>query len=371
MADEVTLVVNGRRYGGWKSVRITRSIESLAGSFALDVSDRWDGREAPWPIAEEDECRVAIDGTVVIDGYVDRRSLSASKDARTLSYTGRDRAAALVDCSAIVDAGTVSKSKWSFHNVDVYELATKIAEPFGIPVSVQAGLGALLTKDRKVVVHPGDTCFEVIARMAAAAGVLVVSDAAGGIVITRAGTARAASLVEGQNIESASVEYDGAERFHRYLISSQVPGTDEASGEATRVQAQATDEGVRRTERVLLIRPDKGYNIADSRRRADWEARIRAARSERVTVTVQGWTQPDGKLWPINARARVVSPRLIGVDGDMLISQVEHTIGDGGKMTQISLVRPDAFTPEPVAATVKDPTKASGGGWKELAKGGL
>jgi prophage tail gpP-like protein len=363
--SEVLLLVGGRRYGGWKSVRVTRSIESLAGSFALDVSDRWGEQAEPWPIAEEDPCRVEIDGVVVIDGHIDKRSLSASASARTLSYSGRDRAAVLVDCSAIVEAGSVNKGKWTFTNVNVVELATKIAAPFGIPVSVQAGLGTVLTKDKKVLVHPGDSCFEVIARAAGAAGILVVSDAAGGIIITRAGTARAASLVEGENILTASVEYDASDRFYRYLISSQVPGTDDASGEATRVQAEARDTGVRRTDRVILIRPDKGYNIADSRRRADWEARIRAARAEKVSISVLGWKQPNGKLWPINTLTHVQAPRLIGVDGTMLISQVEHSIGDGGQVTQISLVRPDAFTPEPAA------TVGGTGAWKELAKGGL
>lgn len=368
MPDDLSLLVGGFRYQGWKSIRVTRSIESIAGSFALEVSDRWNGNEDPWPIAEEDPCRVQIGDVTVIDGYIDKRSLSATKDTRTLSYSGRDRAGALVDCSAIVEAGTVSgkgtSKTWTFHNVDVFELAKKISEPFDIPVSIQSGLGRVLTKNKKVVLHPGDTCFEVISRAAGAAGVIVVSDAAGGIVITRAGTARATSLIEGQNILSASVEYDASDRFHRYLISSQVPGTDEASGEATRIQAQAIDEGVRRTERVILIRPDKGYSIPDSRRRADWEARIRAARAEKVTVTVQGWTQPNGVLWPINTLTKVVAPRLVGVDGDMLISQVEYSVGEGGRVTQIGLVRPDAFTPEP-AATVSDP-----GGWKELRKGG-
>lgn len=363
--SEVTLLVGGKRYGGWKSVRVTRSIESLAGSFALDVSDRWGALDEPWPIAEEDPCRVEIDGTVVIDGYIDKRSQSASASTRTLAYTGRDRAAALVDCSAIVEAGSVSKSNWTFYNVDVFDLATKIAAPFGVRVSLQPGLESVLTRDRKVVVHPGDSCFEVIARAAGAAGVLVVNDAAGGVVITRAGTARATSLVEGQNILTASVEYDASDRFHRYLISSQIPGTDDASGEATRIQAQAVDTGVRRTDRVILIRPDKGYSITDSRRRADWEARIRAARAEKVTISVLGWTQPNGALWPLNMITRVRAPRLIGVDGDMLISQVEHSIGDSGQITQLGLVRPDAFTPEPAA------TVGSTGGWKELVRGGL
>src|SRR5713101_2292947 len=99
MADEVTLVVNGRRYSGWKSIRVTQTIESLAGSFALGVSDRWDGNTAPWPIANEDPCRVEIDGETVIDGYIDGTDLKASASERSLAYTGKDRAAALVECS--------------------------------------------------------------------------------------------------------------------------------------------------------------------------------------------------------------------------------------------------------------------------------
>jgi prophage tail gpP-like protein len=108
--------------------------------------------------------------------------------------------------------------------------------------------------------------------------------------------------------------------------------------------------------------------VADARRRADWEARTRAAKSETVTVTVQGWRQPSGDLWPVNAIAHVKAPRLAGVDGELLISEVENSIDDkAGRITQIKLLRPDAFTPEPVLAKVK----ASGGAWKELNRGGL
>ncbi len=359
--SEISLLVGGFRYGGWKSVRVTRSIESIAGSFALDVSDRWDGDEEPWPIAEEDPCRVEIDGAVVIDGYVDKRGLSASADSRTLSYTGRDRAAALVDSSLVL-------KQWTYRNLTLAEFASTLAKPFGVKVSVQAGL--VLPKRSKIVVEPGDKAYEAIAGEAAQDGVLLVSDGAGGIMITRSGTARAASLVEGENIKEASVEYDGTDRYRRYVVATQSARPDEAAGEATRIQAEATDEGVRRTDRVLLIRPDKGCSVTDARKRADWEARIRAARAETVTVAVQGWKQPSGALWPLNALTRVSASRLIGVDGDMLISQVEHSIGEGGKVTQLRLVRPDAFTPEP-KATVKSPTKSATGGWKELAKGAL
>lgn len=354
--EEVTLTVGGVRYGGWKSVRVTRSIESIAGSFALDVSDRWGAMEQPWPILEEDECRVEIDGRVVIDGYVDKRGLSASKDARTLSYSGRDRTGALVDCSAILDS-------WTHKLVDVAAFARMVAAPFGVRVSVQPGLR--LATVPKVVISPGDTAFEAIKRVAGDDGVLLVSDGAGGILITRSGSTRATALVEGENILTASVDYDASDRFSHYVVSSQPVGTDHAFGDATRVLNGATDAGVRRAHRVLVIRPDKGYSDTDARRRADWEARIRAARATKVTITVLGWKQPDGELWPLNALTRVVAPKLVDVDGDMLITQIEHSIGDGGRITQLSLVRPDAFTPEPKATV-----RARPAGWPELRRGG-
>lgn len=354
MADEVALVVDGRRYKGWKSVRVTRSIENLAGSFALDVSDQ----SGDLPIAEEDACRVEIDGTVVIDGYVDKRSISSAADSHTLTFTGRDRAAALVDNSAVL-------KKWSYYNVNAADFATTIASPFGVRVSVQPGI--VLPKVPKVVVSPGDTAYEAIKRAAGDDGVLAVSDGAGGVILTRAGTGSAYSLVERANILTASVDYDGTDRFYRYVLLAQAAGTDDASGEATRIQAEAIDEGVRRKDRVLLIRPDKGYSLADARRRVDWEARVRAARAETVTITVQGWRQGSGVLWPLNATTHVTAPRTIGVDGDMLITQVEHSISEQGRLTQLRLMRPDAFTPEPTRAVVR----SSGGRWKELDKGGL
>src|SRR5688572_22527297 len=104
--QDVKLLVNGRRYSGFKSIRVTRTIESIAGSFALEVSDRWSAEEA-WPIVEEDACRVEVEGETVIDGYVERIDVAATKDSRTLAYSGRDRAGALVDSSALLQSWTL------------------------------------------------------------------------------------------------------------------------------------------------------------------------------------------------------------------------------------------------------------------------
>lgn len=379
MADDVALLVNGRRYDGFESVGITRTIEGLAGSFTLKVSDRW-GDNDPWPIVNESACQVLIDKDILIDGWVDRTHITANATSRTLTYTGKDRAAAIVENSATVQGASVvakvggagggpvdttkhhaESVKWVYSNIDVADFTRAIARPFGLSVTVQPGL--TFKRVATEIVNPGDTGWECVKRVAEAAGVLLVSDNTGGILITRAGNARAANLIEGFNILVAEFDSDATNRFFRYLLSCQMPGTDEESGEATQIQAEATDSDVRRTNRITLVRPDKGYDTAGARARADWEARIRAARADAVTVTVQGWRQPNGALWPVNALTRVQAPRSIGVDGEMLISQVEYTLDSGGRTAQLKLVRPDAFTPEPTA-------QVSGqGGWDELRKG--
>lgn len=368
---DVHLVVNGRRYGGWKAVRVTRSMESVAGSFDIVPNDRWGEQEEPWSIAEEDACRVQIDGETVIDGFVDRPSISLSGQDRSLSFSGRDRAAALVDCSVMMD-------KWSFRKSSALEVIRKLAEPFGIRVSIQEGLQRKLPDGPlKFSVSPGEKAFEAIARAAQMAGVLVVSDGAGGIFLTRAGAARAStSLVQGKNILAASVEYDATERFRRYIVITQIGGTDNASGEVTSVIGYAIDEGVRRLDRVLVIRPETGVTVEYARLRADWEARVRAARSETVSITVQGWRQkPGGPLWPINALVPVDAPAVRAV-GDFLITQTDFSLDDGGgEVTGLRLVRPDAFDPEPEATVapskVKVPGGAATGRWAELLRGAL
>ena len=360
--DDVILVVNGRRYGGWKSIRVTQSIESLAGSFSLGVSDRWDGQTAPWPIANEDACRVEIDDQTVIDGYIDSTDISASATDRSLSYSGKDRAAALVENSFAVPDASGAGFRWAFRNMDLAQYLTEMAKLHGIRVSVQPGLA--LAKTPLHVAHPGEKYLEAIKRAASPVGVLVVSDGNGGIVITRAGSARTGDLIEGQNIKAASFRSDASNRFRRYLIATQAPGTDDAFGEATRIQADATDADVKRADRLDFLRPEQGYaTVAAARRRADWEARTRAALADAVVVTVQGWRRPSGTPWPVNALTHVVAPKMIGVDGDMLISQVERTMDESGRVTQLHLVRPDAFLPEPQAVVSGE------GAWKELAKG--
>lgn len=349
-------MVGGKRFRGWKTARVTRSMEAIAGGFTLGVSERWASQLEAWPIAEGDECTVTLDGTTVITGYVDARNPSFASGDLALEVSGRDKSADLVDCSALL-------SQWEFVNADLLKLVQSVCAPHSVRVRLQPSL--IFTKVKKLHIDPGETAFSVIENACRQAGVLAVSDAAGGIVLTRVGSARAAvDLEEGKNLLSASGSFNASARFAKYVCLGQRGSDDEEYGATTaQVRGEATDPNVKRASRVLVVRPEQGVTVASAKVRAQWEAITRAAKAATVTCQVQGWAQYEGgPLWSPNMLVHLRSKRL-RVDTELLISQVDHSLTvDGGTTTTLTLKRRDAFLPE---------AKGVGGDnyWPEIVRG--
>ena len=362
MADKVALRVGGKDYGGWKTVKVTCSIEALAGSFSLSVTDRWSGQNQPWPIRRGDECSVIINDVPMITGFVEVIAPKLDVNERSMTVEGRDRTCDLVDSSAQL-------ATWSFTNVGVLALAQKICAPYGVNVTLQAGLNpAKLTIPKKYSIDPGDTAARALQNVCKVAGLLAVSDGVGNIVLTRAGRERVAtSIVEGINLKSGSARFDAMSLFHKYEVMASHKGRDDLYGEdAAGVRGTATDENVRST-RVTIVRPDANMTAELAKSHAEWEATTRVAHANAAKVTVAGWQESAFEpVWPRNKLVRVKSPTLLVPDGHMLIAGTTFTSDvDSGTVTTLDLRDPNSFLPDPTIA------KAAGGNnyWKELVNG--
>lgn len=328
------LEVDGRRYIGWKAVSVSRALEAAAGSFHLSVSDR-----AAWPIAPGAACRLILEGEQVLAGFVDLVSPRLTAGGHEVAVAGRDRTADLVDSSSLLEPG-----EWL--DSGLARIAHEIAAPFGVSVAVEADAGEPFLA---FGVQPGESAFEAIERAARLRGLLATTDGSGDLVLTRpSGELAAVALVEGENVLEAGATLDLSSRFGRYVVRGQHPGGELLGDElVTAPQGEATD-ALAREERTLLVIAEGAVTPEQAAQRAAWEATVRAARSTRASVLVRGWAQrPGAGLWRPNLQVDVSVPT-IGLEGRFLIAAATWSLSESsGTTTELELVRPDAYTPQP------------------------
>jgi prophage tail gpP-like protein len=349
MTPDVTLTIAGTRYGGWKSLRCRRSLEEAAGAFELGVSEIWPEQSTPREIRPFDACALSIDGEVVITGAVDAISTGMMARDHYFSVSGRDKSADLVDCSAVH-----GKGEW--RNARLDQIARDLAATNGITVKVEADVGAVFPQ---WAIQEGETAFACIERAARMRGVLLLPDGAGGLVLGKAGTQRigTALVLDGEetNVLECVVRNDATQRFQQYVVKGQRAGTDGAYGSsASAMKATASDAGVKRA-RTLVVVADDETDVAGLKKRAEWEATVRAARALTVDVTVQGWSHPGG-LWRMNRVVPLRAPAL-RIERDLLIRDVEYSLDRGGTFTRMTLTPVEAYTPQIAPPARKAPRR--------------
>lgn len=346
MADGVALTLGGIRYRGWTTVRITRSIEAAAASFQLQLTDRWPGQGNRVPVKPSDACTVDAGGDQLVNGYVDNVRRQIEDGGHTISVRGRDRTADLVDSSA--------DGPGEYRGLTLLQVARKIAEPHGISVRADAPVGDPFDTFK---VQPGETGFDALESAARQRGLLLMSDTDGSLVFSRPGNERTGSaLIEGRNILAGSSTLSHQDRYYRYIVRGQQPGSDNVQRTSvTEPEGKARDAALSNRSRLLLVVAEKAATPASAKQRAQWEAATRAARSVEVRITVQGWRQAgsDGLLWMPNFIVPVRAPTL-DIDGDMLISGVTYKLDDNGTTADLHLTRADAFQPKPVVDDTED-----------------
>lgn len=337
-STDVQLKVAGTRYSGWKSIRVRRSVEQFAGLFVLEVSETFPDPKllAVSRIAVGEACEILIGDNPIITGYVD--DVLPRYDAQTheVAIEGRDRAADLIDCSAMRQGG-----EWKDRTL--LQIAQDLAKPYQVEVRAEVDVGKAFRRFR---LNYGETVYEALVRAGRMRGVLFMSDGLGGLVITRAGTARIPTKLErGQNILRAEATFSQRDRYQTYVVNGQQEGTSWTTAvEHSGPRAQVIDKQIGR-HRVLVILAEDQVDIETCRQRGIWEKNTRVGGSQRAKLTVQGWAYEKDKLWEPN-RLVSVKDEWLGLDEprDLLIVSVAFLLdADGGTRTELELTPREAF----------------------------
>lgn len=327
---------------GWTSAFVQRSIETLSGFFSLIVVDDTKQKlNNNWPLQTQDECVIRINNDVLITGYIDSVQINISEESHVISIRGRDKTCDLIDCSATNKPGKYAK-------INIFNFAEVICSPFGITVKAESGVD--LTKTFKASLNPGESAFEALDKKAKELGILIITDGLGNLVLgNNDRTELNDPLVYGQNIKNARASYDYTDRFSYYRVETQGSSSEKTGWDAkVGVFGEGHDDGVNRY-RPLIIRGESQMTSAFAQRTAQWEALVRAAKSQIIDITVQGFRQSNGELWEINKLVDVhIPPCYVNPPVQLLVTSVSYELSENGSFTKMTLMREDAYTSQPI-----------------------
>lgn len=377
MNNTVSVLVNGQRFGGWKSVHIEMSLDQIARAFSLEVTRTFPNKADYKILQSGGLVQVLIGDDLVCTGYITATPVKYDGKTITVNVQGKSKTVDLVDCcppSAAVE--TASSEGWAgvkgksgnevkapaaasmWKNIPTSEIIAALAKPYGIAVRDDAGIA---TKPANHTVNPGETVVESINRLITKDNIILTDDANGNLVITEAGASGRCSdaLVLGENILSGDSKFDFSKRFSDYVVLGQHKQTDSDNSKTS-----ASDRGTAHDSEIaryrLKVIKDKGQSSnAFCANRADFDMRYAKAQSESVTYRVQGWRQSSGSLWPLNGIISIKDAMFSEGIRSLIIEKVVFDLTAQGMLTTLDCCDADGLAKEPRATSTSGSNKST------------
>lgn len=323
----LSLLINDALFKGFESFSVTKSIESISGSFGFSASGKYSAQAG-------DRCRVLYKKQALIDGWIDSTEHSYDDSNRSFSVNGRDITSDAIDCSAVLGTGQL-------FNVSLEEVARKLLQPLGIEVVADVNTQP---KFVNVTIDDGESRFEVIERLARHRAVMLQYEN-GKLLITKPSDEYiTTTLVGGINIKQAVLTEDHTERFHSYIIKSQTATSqqwDMTQAIAT-PSAKAFDKNIRKA-RTKVLMAENGASLGECKKRAQWQRNIAEARSLVLNIVVQGIEHAPGQLWCVNRLVKVIDEKL-DINDAFLIAEITYSLdSEDGLTTSMVLKKPEAY----------------------------
>lgn len=339
--SELLLRTGNASHGGWKNINVMLSMEQMADTFSIDVTEKWKGQIERRSIRKGESCTVDIDGERVITGFIGDVNPNYDAQTHTISIAGDSRTIDLVDCSA---------DPFQWQGLTLAQGAQQLAAPYGITVIDEVGDTTPFTT---LKANAGDSIGDVLMQAAHIRACLLMVTPEGNLRITRAATGAPQYSIElGKNAVQCSGNNSARDQFSVYKLLEQQQGSDNLDPEdAAAVVAEAIDNTVSRF-RQLIISGEYPMTPEQAKARIENERNVRWGRAQRATYQVRGWRY-NGLLWQPN---RMVSVRdaYQGIADNRIISSVNLMLDESGEYARITVTPRETFDlvpqPEPEAS---------------------
>jgi len=303
---KIELKVGSRRYAGWENVTVTKSMQSIAHSFSMDI---FNGDNLQ--ILDDDVVQILKDGKPFLTGYCDEIELGISDTKKPLKISGRSKTCDLIDCN-------IENNK-QYNKQTIVQIISDLVKPFGLSVSTSLTIKALSVFNTKI----GETYFDAINRLCKQTNTLPISDSIGNIIIVQNLKTDSPIILKDQDFKELTYPKKLEKRFSKYVYKKEGVKTD-------------ISDAIIKDTTVKRYRPFVAVNTEDKTNQdlALWEKNKNKAEEENLTAIVYGWDLE------INT---IVKLETAIVNNSFLIKEIEYSKGDAGTVSKITLVQKDLF----------------------------
>lgn len=324
---------SGKEYVNWLSAEMTMSMENISRVATIPVVLI---PGYPPEIARQETLTIKVGQTVLMTGIVLGAGPFYRYNDAGFKITARSRTGDLIKASAMHKGG-----QW--RNAKLDTIIADLIKPFGLKLRVEGDIGAPI---KEFKIEHGESVLDAAARAAKKRGMLVTDNAAGEVVLCRAGQTKASgAIVRGQNVIEMDDIGTDEDRASEYIAYGQSEVADDFES-AKQKKARSKDKEMTRYLPVI-INADSKVDAADLQRLVDHQMRVRRGHAYGLRYKIEGWTTL-GKAWDINQLIPIYD-EIAGLDGEeWLIADISYKVDIEDGDVRIVTARPaEAYEPEP------------------------
>ena len=345
------LVVNGRSFEGFIHATASKTMTSMCGQFSFQATGS--ERRQDFPVKEFDNIEVFADDIKLLTGFVEKIDIAYSKEAYTVTVSGREKTADIIDSRL---TATFSKT----NSVKLLTFVNNVLSAVGLDkrytvVDESKNEEPFFQRDQQIGGN-GESVYDFLRRYTLKKSTVFITNADGNPVIANSGeTQNDYSLVNiigsnKNNIWKATVSYDVTGLFNVYEYRTFADFTDISNrgsslSQLSDLQGLATDDNIRVGRRYVDI-DDEAYTREKLQERALWRMNTQVANSRKYKVSMDGHSfsvNGEKKLIEINQLIKVQDD-IAGINEIMLVETTSYSMSAKGNILEITLVKKDAYS---------------------------
>lgn len=337
--NTIIVRIGGQEHKDWTQYNIDSDFLIPADGFSFET-----GQSSTQPTLSNysgEQCEVLINDQLVLTGIIGNQQERVAHGSRDISFSGRDLAGLLVDCSA---------PQINVKGMAVLAAAKKLVEPWTKikTIALKSESNPVLDK---IDIEPGETAWQALIKMANSVGLHVWFEPDGTLIIGGPdySSPPVATLCHSRedarhNIQSIQIEYDTENRYSEVTFLGQSHGRAGNS-------AKHDLKWVYKDSSMALYKPKTvvvgdAENLDMLRKKAKKQLADWRLDGFTLTITVPDHKTMDGVLWQPGQRVHVIDDEQ-GIDAIFFLFGRTFSLSrSGGTQTELRLKEDGIWIPE-------------------------